>query len=326
MLLSSFVSSLCLVLSIQAGTPIFQYSTGDLVLTFRKTGFDLVGTVAASEFEADIGQASTYYNATPGTVINITQYSTSLLNSSFDNLNDMSWSLGGCVPAVGGYADSSIPVKTLWATSPWSLASLPGTVYKRYSATAQGTTAAKMTTILTDASYYSSLSGNAAFCTASTALVSESSGQAAGVSLGQLGNYDNTFNGFVENTTPPTFSTDGLPSKSDLYQLLPDTTGTQPAGAYLGYFQFNPDGSMVFYRLAGPPPTISVTVSGTTSTISFPTATGATYTLYYTNAAGVSSPISTWTKVSPNISGDGTVKSFQVTSTDANRFYSVQDH
>src|ERR1017187_736472 len=121
MLLSSCVSSLCLVLSIQAGTPVFQYSTGDLVLTFRKTGFDGTGTVAASELEVDVGQASTYYNAAPGTVISISQYSASLLNGSFDSLNDMSWSVGGCVPAVGGYADSSVPVKTLWATSPWSV-------------------------------------------------------------------------------------------------------------------------------------------------------------------------------------------------------------
>ena len=130
----------------------------------------------------------------------------------------------------------------------------------------------------------------------------------------------------MENTTPPSFSTAGLPSKSDLYELLPDTTGTQPAGTYLGYFQFNPDGSMVFYRLAGPPPAITVAVSGTTSTISFPSAAGATYTLCYTNAAGLLSPVSTWTKTTPNVTGDGTVKSFQVTSTNANRFYSVQDH
>ncbi len=327
MMLSFLAGSLCLLQSVQAGTPIFQYSTGDLVLTFRKTGLDLVGTTAASELEVDVGQASSYYGATPGAVIPVTQYTAALLKGSFDNLNDMSWSVGGCVPAVGGYTDSTVPVKTLWATSPWSVPSQPGTVYLRHSATAQGDTAAKMTTILTDASYYSSLSANASFCTASTALVSEGSGQTAGVSLGQLGNYAGTFNGYVENTTPPTFSTDGLPSKADLYQLFPDTTATQPAGTYLGYFQFNPDGSMVFYRLAAPPPVITVTVSGASSTISFPTATGATYTLWSTNAAGLLSPVSTWTKyTTTNIQGNGAVQSFVVPKAGANTFYSVQDH
>jgi hypothetical protein len=83
---------------------------------------------------------------------------------------------------------------------------------------------------------------------------------------------------------------------------------------------------MVFYRLAGPPPAIAATKSGATSTISFPTVAGATYTLYYTNAAGLLAPISSWTTLAGNVSGDGTVKSFQVTSTNANQFYSVQEH
>jgi len=66
-------------------------------------------------------------------------------------------------------------------------------------------------------------------------------------------------------------------------------------------------------------------LSGTTSTISFPTAIGATYTLWSTNAAGVLSPVHTWTKGS-SLSGNGGVMSFQVTTTNANGFYSVQDH
>jgi len=85
------------------------------------------------------------------------------------------------------------------------------------------------------------------------------------------------------------------------------------------------NGSMKFYRLAGPPPAITVTFYGTTATISFPTATGGHYTLWSTSAAGLLNPISTWTQGATQ-TGNGSVMSFQVTASDANAFFSVQDH
>ena len=47
----------------------------------------------------EIGQASIYYGATAGSTIPITAYSaTAQLGTLFDSLNDLSWSVGGCVP------------------------------------------------------------------------------------------------------------------------------------------------------------------------------------------------------------------------------------
>jgi len=62
------------------------------------------------------------------------------------------------------------------------------------------------------------------------------------------------------------------------------------------------------------------------NTISFASTVGATYTLYYTNSAGLTAPTATWPAWPVTITGDGTVKSFQVVSTDASRFYRVSAH
>ena len=59
------------------------------------------------------------------------------------------------------------------------------------------------------------------------------------------------------------------------------------------------------------------------SAISFASASSVTYTLCFTNAAGVGAPVSNWPSLPRAISGDGTAKSFQDTTTDPSRFYRV---
>ena len=100
-LLLSLAGSCVLVQSAQAQ---LTNQSRDLMLTFRKTGFD-GGTVGSVVFEADLGQASIYYGATVGSSIPITAYSsTAQLGTLFDSLNDLSWSIGGCVPNAGDWA------------------------------------------------------------------------------------------------------------------------------------------------------------------------------------------------------------------------------
>ena len=330
-LLSSVASSFFLLQSVQASTPIFVYGDRDLVLCFRKDNADGFGTVAQSVIEVDIGAASTYYGAAIGSVTTVSQYSASLLNNTsiFDSINDMSWSVSGCVPYAGDGGDQSIPAETLWVTSPRPGPYAVAAPWVANGANPQSLTASEVSSIQFNASQFSATEAGGPTNTGTAIVIPVGSTPdfSCDAFLGTAGDFKGRFQGSVETTTPPDFASGNeLPSRADFYQVTPSTGGTHPAGTYLGYFELGKTGSMVFYRLAGPPPAITVAVSGTTSTISFPSATGATYTLYYTNAVGLLSPISTWTKTTPNVTGDGTVKSFQVTSADTNRFYSVQDH
>jgi hypothetical protein len=140
----------------------------------------------------------------------------------------------------------------------------------------------------------------------------------------------------VENTTPGAFTS---PTRSDFYQSAPvgntdPITGLTSGAAYfVGYFLLNPDGTMTFTRAstnsvapAPPPVTLSIGRSSGTSTISFLSSNSVTYTLYFTNAAGLTTPVTNWPSLSGTITGDGTTQAFQDSTTDAVRFYQVLEN
>ncbi len=325
-ILAAVAGSFCLLQNVQANTPIFVYGDRDLILCFRE---DLAVPPASYVVEVDIGPASTYYGAAIGSVTPITQYSTSLLTSTFASFDTLSWSVSGCVPYAGDGGDQTIPEETLWATDPRIDALDLAAPWVANGSNPQSLGANEIASIQFNAGQYSASVASGAQNTGTAivipvGLIPDFSCDAF---LGVNGNLNGRFEGVVETTTPPDFSSGTeAPSRADFYQLEPSTGGAHPAGTYLGYFELAVNGSMVFYRLAGPPPAISVGVSSGTSTISFQTAVGATYTLCYTNTSGLSSPISTWTKYTPTIAGDGTVKSFQVPVSGDSTIYSVQDH
>ena len=139
----------------------------------------------------------------------------------------------------------------------------------------------------------------------------------------------------LEVTTPGNFS--GM-VRSDLYEVRPLTTatgmtvvdphtGTSGLGWYIGYFEFKSDGTMTFTREAAStvPPQVPLSFARTNdvSTISFVSSSSVTYKLFFTNAAGLGVAVSNWPSQSGTISGDGTAKSFQDTTTDPMRFYRV---
>jgi hypothetical protein len=106
---------------------------------------------------------------------------------------------------------------------------------------------------------------------------------------------------------------------------------------YMGYFTVDVSGGHLTFtpsgapNTGGPPPRPTLTfVKGAvgstfTNLISFPTANNATYTLYFTNAVGLTTPVSNW-PTAGSLIGDGTTRTFTNSSTDANRFYSVGAH
>jgi hypothetical protein len=142
--------------------------------------------------------------------------------------------------------------------------------------------------------------------------------------------FGNTFGpgygpGDVENTTPADFTTAEPLSRSDFYELIP---GPQAISKLVGYFDLRPDGSLTF--TAGAPPTITAIQrdAGTgINTVSFTTINSSiSYSLLYTNAAGLSSPSSTWVATPGTVIGNGLIQSLKATNTEDNAFYRVTAH
>jgi len=322
----------------QSPIPVFTYGDRDLFLCFRE---DLADPPQTYDVEVDIGPASTYYGAAIGSVIQVNNsgtYTTALLNSIYSSLDTLSWSVEGCVPNGGDSGDATYTPDTLWLTSPRPDPRDVGTVWNATSRNAQAGAAGEIASLQFNAALYSSITPASPDNTVSSLVVPDG-GFSCDSFLGKsvyilpsgpyyaYANFDGRFQGNVENTTLPDFTSNPVsqPSRSDLYQLIPVTSGPAVPGTYLGFFELETDGSMQFHRLAAPAPALNITVSGNTSTISFPTGLGGHYTLYYTNSEGLLSPVSSWTQGN-SLVGNGGVMSFQVTSTDDNRFYVVQDH
>jgi hypothetical protein len=322
--LLSLAGSGALVQSVQAAG--FTDNSRDLILTFRKTGID-GGTQGSVVVEVDIGQASIYYGVSAGSSIPVTAYSASSQLGLFDSVDDLSWSVGGCVPNAGDSGDTRKPTRTLWVTEPRQDPNVQASpAWSRSSSFTQGQADSKINSILDNAGTWAATAAPDSITnTLSAVAIPNGDVYNANGSLGGAGNYLGTFQGDVENTTPFNFDSAGSPSRSDFYELQP---GSGP-GTYLGYFELATDGSMIFHgpSLTFPPPTLSSSTDGAGNfSITFPTTTNGTYTLSYTNAAGLSAPVSTWPTVGTNIIGDGTVKAFQQTISGAGTFYTVNVH
>ena len=147
--------------------------------------------------------------------------------------------------------------------------------------------------------------------------------------VGPGGNYANNFQGNVENLTPDDFTASpSNVSRSDLYEVEPGTAsgGTINApGRYLGYFELKADGTLTFNTtVTVPTPEITgISREAGVTTLSFPTVSGVTYRLRATGAAGLTTPVSTWT-AGASVVGDGTEKTLQDNSADAIRFFTIE--
>ena len=311
-LLSSF--SFCSLSQTLSAAP-FTYQARDLILGFRKTG-------GSFELEVNVGPASRYYNATPGSSFTISEYTINQLTDSFSDFNDLQWSAAATV-RLGDGGDTSIPVSTVWTTRARSDASTQTTPWNRQSSGALAGSSTKIVSIANNAVTYSTTIPAGGNNTATAVQVQSGDSLSYGVQIGGLGNYSGTFQGNVENTTPDSFTS---AARSDLYEIRP---GSGPS-KYLGYFQLNTDGSMSFTAAGGtatppPRPLASISRDGNLNVISFTTTNGASYSLRYTNGLGLASSVATW-PVKPNVViGDNGTKSIQDDpGSETDRFYVVE--
>ncbi len=296
----------------------FTYSPGDLVLAFRKSG-------SASDLVVNVGKATNFNNLPQGTTILVSNLAVGQLNTAFANLNSLSWSVAAAnrPPLVPGFS-----LQTLWVAAPRLDPNTQSPPWLRKGVYVQGGAAGQIDGIGVNAVASSSSQSSNANNTAVGVVIPVSSDYAVKPVIGD-GNYLGTFQGNVEATTASTFTANSNNvSRSDLYELLPgsfDGGTLDTPGRYLGYFEFKPNGALTFNTTALPPPQPNITKierNGDVTTVSFTTVSSATYRLRYTDAAGLTSPVSTWS-LGASATGDGSVKSIDDTSADENRFYSV---
>jgi hypothetical protein len=292
----------------------FTYSNCDLV-----AGFRLIG--GASDWVVDLGPAAKFERLAWRSVIRITNLAAAQEADALPTLDGVSWSVAG---AMRGNPNYSYPQQTIWVTSPRPDIFTPGTIWQDASQGTLGGAASQIDAIGFDAAVYGNGQPSGQDNTPTGILLPPASQYAYSYLMGSHQNYDGTFQGVVENTTPLDFDTAGLPSRSVLYRLEPDSY-PHASGRVIGFFDFHPDGTLSF--TAGPPPertTISqISYQGTVTAISFPTLNLVNYRLRYTDSAGLATPISTWT-IGGNVTGDGTMLSLQDTNSNPIRFYSIE--
>ncbi len=294
----------------------FLYSSGDLVLAFRQTG-------SASDYAVNIGKATNYNNLPGGSTFAVTNLSVSQLGAAFPSVNELKWSVAGAIRTAG---NPTYPIQTLWVSRPRVDAGTPSAPWLRRSTSTQGTAGAQIDAVGVRAANGSSFLAAGPNNTVTGVVLPVASDFNLGQVIGTFGNYDNTFQGNVENLTAADF--DGAPenvSRSDLYELLPGNSALNLPGRFLGFFELKPNGALTFTAASTvlPAPTItSITRTGDVTTVSFTTVSGGTYRLRATNAAGLTTPVSTWT-TGNSLAGTGGVLSLTDTNSADIRFFAV---
>lgn len=305
----------------------FAFISRDLLVSFRK----LSPFATPYELVVNIGQATNYNNLPPGARITITQFTFNQLTNAFGDFNDLSWAVSGEVRLGDGGA-ANIPANTIWVCRPRSDPQTQTTPYTRVGS--QSTIVTRIYSIGVNAVSISRSTSSNQFNTLTA--IQENSGDPQGLSaqMGANGNYQNNFSSDVENTTPGSFTT---PVRSDFYEMRPTgsvdphTGLTTGPGAYLGYFELDPGGTLTFTAAGGtvappPPPVLSIARSNLLNTVSFVSTNGAIYTLHFTNAAGLTSPLTNWPALPSPLTGNGAIMSFQDSTSDTMRFYRVEAH
>ncbi|HLH52075.1 MAG TPA: hypothetical protein VKY92_00445 [Verrucomicrobiae bacterium] len=315
----------------------FVYKDNDLLLGFRKTG-----TFQANyELVINIGQGTNYTHLAPGASIAVPNFTPSQLGDAFPNtnLNNLNWSvLGNPKVSLTGY-----PASTLWISVPRTNASVQSAPPSRLYKSLQQQTSTQIASIFAGAAVISSTIGTSNLDNTATFVrepINNDSDLTAFIGSQQDSTASTLHDTWPQNVEINTGTTLPGPVRSDLYEVRPigsvdpHTGLTNGAAYFVGYFQLQADGTMTFTRAStnsippGPPPAPSLSLSRTVGgpSISFMTTNGATYSLYYTNSAGLSAPLSKWSMFSQTISGDGLIHAFTNATADSDRFYRVIAH
>lgn len=323
-----------------AAAQLFTYNQyGDLMVGFRKTGIN----AGSYEMVVNLGSVTNYLKMSAGTTANISNFSAAQLTDAFPGgFGNLQWSAFAAFPgSLNPWVTplGSFPKNTLWVTLPSADANTQTTAPVKSSSASQqpnknliigvGTGAAAISQNLaadadnTSVSVREPVSYNNFIL---SAFISDN----LDPTIGDFGASQAPLPYVVENVTPGSFT---VAQRCDLYQMCPSglvdpiTGQSSGSGYFVGYFILKTDGTMTFTRAGGstppPAPTLTIGRNGNVSTISLSSVSGANYTLYYNTVSGLLTPVSTW-MTGGSQPGNGGTLTFQDTSTDSSRIYSVK--
>lgn len=288
------------------------YATGDVLICFRNAG-------SGVDMVVDAGPISTFLGYSHNSTNPITAYSASNLKNDVGLGNTLwsafTWDSSYTLYLTKGRATNSLSFQT---------PAFPEAAYGQ-----QQITAGSMHSIVLGA-----VANNTYLNSTATAVEEDDDSNGdpnypSGVSYfrGVTGAYGNSFNGTVGNnpeqkipkTSPVNLFTS--PQRSDFYQLTPSGSGA--GGTFLGYFELETNGTMVYVAYPTQLPVInSFTSVNGTNALSYTTGTYGTYTLIGTN--NLAAPSSTWPTISTLSTGDTKPHTVTDVPAAAIRFYNIK--
>ncbi len=310
-------------LTANAGT-LVSYSTGDVLVCFRKSG-------GANNLVVDAGSISAFTNATPNQRIPITQFTTNQLYNI---------GLNSVIFSANAWLDGSVsPVSSQWSyfmTKPRSSLSTQTTPYSPLVIDSfQNLLAGDLGKIVDGAKdnrTYNLLNTDTAVLEPYTDSSGSSSdyptGQSYTYTIGPSFDFLGDFNGLPEKTAPNNFVTGSTVVRSDFYQVLPKVIGGFAGSTrFLGYFELNTNGVLTYVAFPSGTPTTPVITgmarTNTTSYISFTTGSFGTYTLRGTNDISGSTAKTNWPAItSTNVSSSST-KILTDSTSSSTKFYVI---
>lgn len=220
----------------------FSFTDQDVLFAFRPAA----GNGDSDTLILNLGPVSAFYCATPSSTFAVGD--AAAVNATFASLASLSFSVTASNRTVSN--DAEHPLQTVWATRPRSDVNLQSTPWNRQSSGALANTAGKIKSLgdgaLTLDGYLTETDTVVIPLSDSGHNVGRWVGSGAS-GTGATGNFNSTFQGNAEKTTPSVFGPTDI-VRSDFYQITPGSGQSE----YLGYFQFSGDGSATFTAVPEP--------------------------------------------------------------------------
>ena len=309
--------------ALAAGT--FQYNPSDVFVGFRATGGG-----GSYELVVDAGSISNFLALSSGQSMTIANVTSTLLNDAFPGgLNDLSWAVFADTTTNTVFAGSSnYPPHSLWMSAPRTDINTQSTPYYLMTYIGAGNVTAEIEGMgKRIVAYAASIPAGQDNTTSAIRLPTGSSLYSYSAYIGS-GNFQGTFDGYIEQFTSDTFTTDGVSSRADFYAMPPASSAWTYSASALGYFDFSTSGVLTY--TAGPsavvvptPQIISITRTGNSTSITFgPTIGSANYSLY--SSTSLLTPKANWTLVGSSQPGTGANMTINDTTSSAQTYYIIK--
>jgi hypothetical protein len=280
----------------------FTYSDGDLLLIFRRDGFN--------DFEFNLGSVNGYLSLVEGTELTVTNWDLTQVKANFNgNLAGAS----AILMSATGATDANRRVWITDGTTNGTPTDVSGSKWSqlRSKVSFVGLQAQAVTQTNSVQSYTASPSLESSY-----SFIASEGGRLDISTVSGLSQFP------VETTIPATLR---------FFEVAVSNASEKPPSKQIGTFSLGTDGVLKFKAGGGTPveppvsqPTLAITRQGDTATISLQSQSGVKYRLRYATAANLTSSASSWAEVGSEVSGTGNTVTLQDTSSDPNRFYSVR--